>query len=77
MLLCGAVVLCACMSAIAPTTGPPDVVITRDQFGTAVGVKDGWRLRAVDVGETDIVLTLITTGDAAPPRLAVNIQVTR
>jgi hypothetical protein len=37
----------------------------------------GWRFRAVAAGDTDIVLTLITTGDAAPPRLAVNIQVTR
>jgi len=37
----------------------------------------GWRFRAVAGGDTDIVLTLITTGDAAPPRLAVTIQVTR
>ena len=37
----------------------------------------GWRFRAVAGGDTDIVLTLNTTGDAAPPRLAVTIQVTR
>jgi len=38
---------------------------------------DGWRLRAIAAGDTDVVLTLITTGDAAPPRLAVTIHVTR
>ena len=110
MVLSGAVVLCACMRSIAPTSGPADVVITRDQFGTTVGVKvgqtiaipwsnsdnwridfaspplellkpdtpsSGWRFRAVAAGETDVVLTLITTGDAAPPRLSVTIQVTK
>ncbi len=41
LLLCSGVVLCACMTSIAPTTGPSDVVITREQFGTPVGVKVG------------------------------------
>src|SRR5438445_13166809 len=110
MLAFSGVVLCACLTSTAPTPGSSDVVITRDQFGTTVGVKvgqtiaipwsnsdnwridfaspplellkpdtpsSGWRFRAVAAGETAVVLTLITTGDAAPPRLSVTIQVTQ
>src|SRR5437879_3420929 len=109
MLAFSEVVLYACLTSTAPTPDSSDVVITRDQFGTTVGVKvgqtisipwsnrdnwqiqfgsrplelvkpetaDGWRLRAIAAGETDVVLTMITTGDAAPPRMAVTIHVTR
>jgi hypothetical protein len=34
-------------------------------------------LRAIAAGETDVVITLITTGDAAPPRMTVTILVAR
>jgi len=35
----------------------------------------GWRFRASAVGETDIRLTPVTSGDANPPRFVVTIRV--
>jgi len=37
--------------------------------------QQGWRFRAIASGDTDVTLTLITIGDAPPPRQSVTIHV--
>jgi predicted secreted protein len=53
---------------------PPLELLNPPEKRSRPGIS-GWRFRAIAPGESDVVLTPITTGDAPPPQFIITIHV--